>query len=75
MSARSRSTAGPAATCATTPGRCSTASASRTTLVDIESDDELFKRYLERIPVVAVDGEEAFDFFVDEATLLRARLQ
>ena len=42
--------------------------------VDIESDDELFKRYLERIPVVAVDGEEVFDFFVDESAL-RARLQ
>ena len=33
---------------------------------DIESDDELFKRYLERIPVVKVDGEEAFELFVDE---------
>ncbi len=43
-------------------------------LVDIEGDDELFKRYLERIPVIAVDGEEAFDFFVDEEAL-RARLQ
>jgi len=43
-------------------------------LVDIESDDELFKRYLERIPVVAVDGAEVFDFFVDERAL-RARLQ
>jgi glutaredoxin len=43
-------------------------------VVDIESDDELLKRYLERIPVVAVDGDEAFDFFVDEAAL-RARLQ
>ena len=42
--------------------------------VDIESDDELFKRYLERIPVVAVDGDEVFDFFVDEGAL-RARLQ
>jgi len=41
--------------------------------IDIESDDELFKRLLERIPVVAVDGEEAFEFFVDEQTL-RARL-
>ena len=38
--------------------------------VDIESDDELFKRYLERIPVVALDGEELFDFFVDEAVLV-----
>ncbi|HEX8204632.1 MAG TPA: glutaredoxin family protein [Solirubrobacteraceae bacterium] len=42
--------------------------------VDIESDDELFKRYLERIPVVAVDGAESFDFFVDEEAL-RALLQ
>ncbi|HEV2814928.1 MAG TPA: glutaredoxin family protein [Solirubrobacteraceae bacterium] len=33
--------------------------------VDIEADDELFKRYLERIPVVAIDGVEAFDLFVD----------
>ena len=33
---------------------------------DIESDDELFKRYLERIPVVEVNGEEAFELFVDE---------
>jgi len=37
--------------------------------VDIEADDELFKRYLERIPVVAVDGEELFEFFVDEERL------
>ncbi len=43
-------------------------------VVDIEADDELFKRYLERIPVIAVDGEEVFDFFVDEEAL-RARLQ
>jgi glutaredoxin len=42
--------------------------------VDIESDEELFKRLLERIPVVAVDGEEAFELFVDEGAL-RARLQ
>lgn len=37
--------------------------------VDIESDDELFKRYLERIPVVAVDGEEVSDFEVDVVAL------
>lgn len=42
--------------------------------VDIEGDDELFKRYLERIPVVTVDGREAFDFFVGEDAL-RALLQ
>ena len=41
--------------------------------VDIERDDALFKRYLERIPVVAVDGEELFEFFVDEERL-RAKL-
>jgi hypothetical protein len=40
---------------------------------DIEADDDLHRRYLERIPVVALDGEELFDFFVDEA-VLRNRL-
>ena len=39
--------------------------------VDIDTDDRLFKRYLERIPVVAVDGEELFDHFVDEQALRR----
>jgi glutaredoxin len=42
--------------------------------VDIESDDALHARYLERIPVVALDGEELFDYFVDEPALL-ARLR
>ena len=37
--------------------------------IDITGDDELHARYLERIPVVALDGEELFDFFVDEAEL------
>jgi glutaredoxin len=39
--------------------------------VDIDSDDELFKRYLERIPVIALDGDELYDFFVDEQDLRR----
>jgi glutaredoxin len=39
--------------------------------VDIESDDELLKRYLERIPVIALDGEELYDFFIDEQDLRR----
>jgi glutaredoxin len=39
--------------------------------IDIESDDELHKRYLERIPVVTLDGEELYDFFVDEQDLRR----
>jgi glutaredoxin len=37
--------------------------------VDIESDDELFKRYLERIPVVEMDGEPVFELFVDRDRL------
>jgi glutaredoxin len=41
--------------------------------VDIEADDALLARYLERIPVVALDGTELYDYFVDEADL-RARL-
>jgi glutaredoxin len=40
---------------------------------DIERDDELLKRYLERIPVVVLDGRELYDFHVDEADL-RSRL-
>jgi glutaredoxin len=39
--------------------------------IDIEGDDELFKRYLERIPVVCLDGEELFEYHVDEPTLRR----
>ena len=39
--------------------------------VDIESDDALLKRYLERIPVIALDGEELYDFFVDAGDLRR----
>ena len=41
------------------------------TEIDIEGDDELFKRYLERIPVVSLNGEELFELFVDEAALRR----
>ena len=38
---------------------------------DIEADDDLFRRYLERIPVVTIDGQEAFELFVDAAELRR----
>jgi glutaredoxin len=41
--------------------------------VDIERDDALHARLLERIPVVTLDGEDLFEHFVDES-LLRARL-
>ncbi len=38
---------------------------------DITTDDALHRAYLERIPVVEVDGAEAFELFVDEAELRR----
>jgi hypothetical protein len=38
---------------------------------DIERDDALMRAYLERIPVVTIDGVEAFEFFVDESELAR----
>jgi glutaredoxin len=41
--------------------------------VDIESDDILLRRLLERIPVVEVDGEIVSELVVDGAAL-RARL-
>jgi redox-sensing transcriptional repressor len=40
---------------------------------DIETDEQLLRAYLERIPVVTLDGEELFELGVDEA-VLRARL-
>jgi glutaredoxin len=40
--------------------------------VDITLDPGLFRRYGERIPVVAVDGVERFEFFVDPAELTRS---
>ena len=33
---------------------------------DIEQDEALLRAYLERIPVVEIDGVEAFELFVDE---------
>jgi len=40
---------------------------------DIERDDALLRAYLERIPVVTVNGAEVFEFVVDER-ILRDRL-
>jgi redox-sensing transcriptional repressor len=37
--------------------------------VDIETDDALHAAYLERIPVVVLDGVELFEYFVDEGAL------
>jgi glutaredoxin len=41
---------------------------------DITGDDELHSAYFERIPVVALDGEELCEYFVDEP-LVRERLE
>jgi len=38
---------------------------------DIEADDELLKRYLERIPVIVIDGVEAFELDFDHDALRR----
>jgi len=38
---------------------------------DIESDERLQAAYLERIPVVTIDGVEVFELFVDESELTR----
>jgi glutaredoxin len=40
--------------------------------VDITRDAGLFREYGERIPVVAVNGAEKFEFFVDSEGLARA---
>jgi glutaredoxin len=37
--------------------------------LDIAADPALEHRYRERVPVVALDGEELFDFVVDEQAL------
>jgi hypothetical protein len=39
--------------------------------VDIAGDPELERRYRERIPVVLVDGEEAFTYFLHPDGLRR----
>ncbi len=39
--------------------------------VDIAGDPELERRYRERIPVVAIDGEEVFTYYVHAAALRR----
>jgi glutaredoxin len=42
--------------------------------LDITTDDALHRAYFERIPVIALNGEELFDYFVDEA-VVRERLE
>lgn len=43
-------------------------------LVDIDADPGLTERYTVRVPVVAVDGDELFEYVVD-AEALRGALQ
>lgn len=38
---------------------------------DIDADERLLRRYLDRIPVVEIDGVETFELFVDERELER----
>jgi glutaredoxin len=42
--------------------------------VDITADDRLHRAYLERIPVVLLDGEELCEYVVEE-TVVRKRLE
>ena len=39
---------------------------------NIDTDDELLRRYLERIPVVAIDGRDAFELFLEETPFEQA---
>jgi glutaredoxin len=41
---------------------------------DITADETLHRAYFERVPVIALDGEELCDHFVEEK-LLRERLE
>jgi glutaredoxin len=38
---------------------------------DIDRDEKLLRAYLERIPVITIDGAEVFELFVDESELER----
>ncbi len=42
--------------------------------LDITQDEQLHRAYFERIPVIALDGEELSEYFVQEA-LVRERLE
>jgi glutaredoxin len=41
-------------------------------LVDIDTDPAITERYTIRVPVVAVDGQELFEYHVDAEALRRA---
>jgi glutaredoxin len=44
-------------------------------LVDIDADPDLRERYTVRVPVVALDGVELFDYEVDPAALRDALMR
>jgi glutaredoxin len=39
--------------------------------LDIESDEQLLRSYLERIPVIAIDGTDVLELVIDEDELDR----
>jgi hypothetical protein len=43
--------------------------------VDITGDEALEAHYREWLPVVEIDGERAFVYYIDEAALLRKLAQ
>ncbi len=43
-------------------------------VLDITAEDRLHRAYLERIPVICLDGEELCEYFVDES-VVRERLE
>ncbi len=75
---QSPSTPSPTATCARGDGGAArpagASSASSSSERDITADEALHRAYFERIPVVALDGEELCEYFVEEA-LVRERLE
>jgi glutaredoxin len=42
---------------------------------DIDADDALQRKYLERIPVIEINGAPRFELIIDEAALLDALAQ
>ena len=39
--------------------------------IDVESDDELRRRFTDEVPVVFIDGHKAFKYHMDEREFLR----
>lgn len=39
--------------------------------VDVDSDDELRRRFTDEVPVVFIDGRKAFKYHLDEREFLR----